>query len=88
MTLTLDLARNNFWVLLINLALLILSAIGFYIIRHQYVRPGKRMAAQLNAQQEMNQEIITHLPMGLLIYRFDSDTWSPAISWPTICCPT
>ncbi|WP_395754938.1 phosphotransferase RcsD [Edwardsiella ictaluri] len=74
MTLTLDLARNNFWVLLINLALLILSAIGFYIIRHQYVRPGKRMAAQLNAQQEMNQEIITHLPMGLLIYRFDSDT--------------
>ena len=72
--LIIDLARNNFWVLLINLALLVLSAIAFYIVRHQYVRPGKRMAAQLNAQQEMNQEIIAHLPMGLLIYRFDNNT--------------
>ncbi|AKH88590.2 phosphotransferase RcsD [Edwardsiella tarda] len=74
MALIIDLARNNFWVLLINLALLVLSAIAFYIVRHQYVRPGKRMAAQLNAQQEMNQEIIAHLPMGLLIYRFDNNT--------------
>lgn len=73
-TLIVDMLRNNFWLLLINLLVLALSFTGFYFVRHQYIRPGKRMAAQLSAQQEMNQEIITHLPIGLLIYRFDTDT--------------
>ena len=74
MTLILDITRNNFWLLLVNLVLLIASLSSFYFIRHQYIRPGKRMAVQLASLQQMNHEIVTHLPMGLLIYRFDNNT--------------
>lgn len=74
MSLILDLSRNNSWVILINLLLFVFSYIAFYFVRHQYIRPGKKIAALLNAQQEINQEIISHLPLGLLIYRFDSNS--------------
>ncbi|MRT04434.1 phosphotransferase RcsD [Ewingella americana] len=67
-----DLTRNNFWLVLINLLLLALAMTGIYFIRHQYIRPSENMAAQLHTQQALNQEIISSLPIGLLVYNFSN----------------
>jgi two-component system sensor histidine kinase RcsD len=67
-----DLSRNNFWLVLVNLLLLGLAMAGIYFIRHQYIRPSENMAAQLHTQQALNQEIISSLPIGLLVYNFSN----------------
>ncbi len=71
-SLVMDLSRNNFWLVLINLLLLGLAMAGIYFIRHQYIRPSENMAAQLHTQQALNQEIISSLPIGLLVYNFSN----------------
>ncbi|MGC6386324.1 phosphotransferase RcsD [Ewingella sp. S1.OA.A_B6] len=72
LSLIMDLSRNNFWLALINLLLLGLAMAGIYFIRHQYIRPSENMAAQLQTQQALNQEIISSLPIGLLVYNFSN----------------
>ncbi len=71
-SLVLDLSRNNFWLILINLFLIALAMTSIYFIRHQYIRPSENMAAQLHMQQALNQEIISGLPLGLLVYNFSN----------------
>ncbi|WP_122097563.1 phosphotransferase RcsD [Rahnella sp. Larv3_ips] len=71
-SLVVDLSRNNFWLLLINLFLIALAMTSIYFIRHQYIRPSENMAAQLHMQQALNQEIISGLPLGLLVYNFSN----------------
>ncbi|WP_413529320.1 phosphotransferase RcsD [Rahnella inusitata] len=71
-SLVVDLSRNNFWLILINLFLIGLTMISIYFIRHQYIRPSENMAAQLHMQQALNQEIISGLPLGLLVYNFSN----------------
>lgn len=71
-SLVMDLSRNNFWLVLVNLLLLGLAMAGIYFIRHQYIRPSENMAAQLHTQQALNQEIISSLPIGLLVYNFSN----------------
>ncbi|AEF46571.1 multi-sensor signal transduction histidine kinase [Serratia sp. AS12] len=74
LNLAIDLLRNNLWLVAINLLLLVLSMIGIYSIRRQYIRPGESMAVELEAERALNQEIIASLPSGLLVYSFASNT--------------
>ncbi|KQN46966.1 tRNA(5-methylaminomethyl-2-thiouridylate) methyltransferase [Serratia sp. Leaf50] len=67
-----DLAHNNFWLILINVVLLAMAMAGIYLIRHKYIRPSENLAHQLHTQQALNQEIISNLSVGLLIYNFSS----------------
>lgn len=70
MKLIVDLSRNNFWLALVNLLLIGLAMCGIYLIRHQYIHPSENMAAQIHTQKMLNHEIISNLPIGLLIYNF------------------
>ena len=72
LSLAVDLAHNNFWLILINVILLGMAMAGIYLIRHKYIRPSENLAHQLHTQQSLNQEIIANLSVGLLIYNFSS----------------
>ncbi|MFA3761697.1 phosphotransferase RcsD [Yersinia sp. 2466 StPb PI] len=72
--LAIDLLRNNFWLLLSNILLLVLAVLGIYFVRRQYVRPSADMVEQLETQKSLSQEIITSLPQGLLVYNFSNST--------------
>lgn len=71
--LALDLLRNNIWLLLVDL-LLLLIMFRLYSAHLRNVRPNAEMATQLSAQQVLSQDIVTHLPTGLLVYDFASNT--------------
>ncbi|TQI81361.1 two-component system sensor histidine kinase RcsD [Serratia fonticola] len=71
--LALDLLRNNIWLLVVNLLLLGLSMMGIYFIRQQYIRPSENMAAELEGERSLNEEIVANLPSGLLVYDFTSN---------------
>jgi two-component system sensor histidine kinase RcsD len=68
--LAIDLLRNNIWLLAVNLLLLTLSMVGIYFLRQQYIRPSENIAAELELQRSLNQEIVASLPCGLLVYDF------------------
>lgn len=68
--LAVDLLRNNIWLLAVNLLLLTLSMVGIYFLRQQYIRPSENIAAELELQRSLNQEIVASLPCGLLVYDF------------------
>ncbi|CNJ83963.1 phosphotransfer intermediate protein in two-component regulatory system with RcsBC [Yersinia aldovae] len=70
--LAIDLLRNNSWLILSNILLLVLAVLGIYFIRRQYVLPSTDMAEQLESQKSLNQEIIASLPQGLLVYNFSN----------------
>jgi two-component system sensor histidine kinase RcsD len=72
--LAIDLLRNNIWLIVINLLLLALSMMSIYFVRRQYIRPSENLAAELETERALNQEIIASLPSGLLIYNFASNT--------------
>ncbi|KEY60399.1 phosphotransferase RcsD [Serratia sp. DD3] len=71
--LVIDLLRNNIWLLVVNLLLLMLSIIGFYFIRHQYIRPSENMAVELEKERSLTDEIINNLTSGLIVYDFASN---------------
>jgi len=71
--LAIDLLRNNLWLLVINLLLMVLSMMGIYFIRQQYIRPSENMAAELENERTLNREIVASLPSGLLVYDFASN---------------
>ncbi|MGJ5869602.1 phosphotransferase RcsD [Serratia sp. OLHL2] len=68
--LAIDLLRNNIWLIAVNLLLLALSMLSIYFIRRQYIRPSENMAVELEAERALNQEIVSSLPSGLLVYSF------------------
>lgn len=72
--LAIDLLRNNIWLIAINLLLLALSMLSIYFIRRQYIRPSENMAVELEAERALNQEIVSSLPSGLLVYSFANNT--------------
>ncbi|EFE95632.1 phosphotransferase RcsD [Serratia odorifera] len=72
-SLTIDMLRNNMWLLMINVMLLMLSLAGIYFIRHQYIHPSENLAEELASERALNQEIIASLPSGLLVYDFASN---------------
>ncbi|AHG18715.1 tRNA(5-methylaminomethyl-2-thiouridylate) methyltransferase [Chania multitudinisentens RB-25] len=72
--LALDLLRNNLWLLMVNLLLFVLSMVGIYFIRQQYIRPSENMAAELGEERMLNREIVASLPSGLLVYNFANNS--------------
>ena len=74
LSLAIDLLRNNVWLLIANVLLLVLSMVGLYFIRRQYIRPSESMAAELENERTLSQEIVASLPSGLLVYDFSNNT--------------
>lgn len=72
--LAIDLLRNNFWLIVSNILLLVLAVLGIYFVRRQYVHPSADVVEKLEAQKSLSQEIITNLPQGLLVYNFSNNT--------------
>ncbi|MCB5307998.1 phosphotransferase RcsD [Yersinia massiliensis] len=72
--LAMDLLKNNFWLILSNILLLVLAVLGIYFVRRQYVRPSADIVEKLETQKSLSQEIITSLPQGLLVYNFSNNT--------------
>ncbi|QTF09427.1 phosphotransferase RcsD [Brenneria izadpanahii] len=71
--LVLNMLNNNIWLLLLNLALLILVLSGFYIFRRKYIQPSEDVSQQLTNQLSIYDETISRIPMGVLIYDFSSN---------------
>ncbi|AVX38885.1 phosphotransferase RcsD [Yersinia massiliensis] len=72
--LAMDLLKNNFWLILSNILLLVLAVLGIYFVRRQYVRPSADIVDKLETQKSLSQEIIASLPQGLLVYNFNNNT--------------
>ncbi|MGQ5288989.1 phosphotransferase RcsD [Pectobacterium actinidiae] len=71
--LIMDSLRNNVWLLLLNLVLLSLSIIGFYLFRRQYAHPGEDVSHQLEKTLNIYRETTGRIPMGVLVYDFSNN---------------
>ncbi|WP_174870823.1 phosphotransferase RcsD [Pectobacterium polaris] len=71
--LIIDSLRNNVWLLLLNLVLLSLSIVGFYLFRRQYAHPGEDLSHQLEKTLDIYRETTGRIPMGVLVYDFGSN---------------
>lgn len=68
--LVIDTLHNLLWPLLANLALLIMSLAGLFLLRQQSLRPSENQSAELESLRLLNEEIVGTLPVGLLVYDF------------------
>ncbi|MFK8258128.1 phosphotransferase RcsD [Erwinia sp. AnSW2-5] len=68
--LVVDTLRNLLWPLLANLALLLMSLAGLFLLRQQSLRPSENQSAELESLRLLNEEIVGTLPVGLLVYDF------------------
>ncbi|MDY4383808.1 phosphotransferase RcsD [Pectobacterium brasiliense] len=71
--LIIDSLRNNVWLLLLNLVLLSLSVVGFYLFRRQYAHPGEDVSRQLEKTLNIYRETTGRIPMGVLVYDFSNN---------------
>ncbi|MCL6413780.1 phosphotransferase RcsD, partial [Pantoea agglomerans] len=71
--LIIDSLRNNVWLLLLNLVLLSLSIVGFYLFRRQYAHPGEDVSHQLEKTLNIYRETTGRIPMGVLVYDFSNN---------------
>ena len=68
-----DMLRNNIWVIALNLALLAISLMGVYALRRYYARPKDDLSHHLKEQQRMYGEIVSRIPVGVLVYDFSNN---------------
>lgn len=68
-----DMARNNIWLLLLNLALLALALTGFYLWRQPNRDARDDPSPRLRKQQALYQEIVKRIPIGILVYDFSAN---------------
>ncbi|MGG2140234.1 phosphotransferase RcsD [Symbiopectobacterium sp. RP] len=68
-----DMARNNIWLLLLNLALLALTLTGFYLWRQPNSDARDDPSPRLRKQQALYQEIVKRVPIGILVYDFSAN---------------
>ncbi|MBJ7221753.1 MULTISPECIES: phosphotransferase RcsD [unclassified Brenneria] len=68
-----DMLRNNVWLLLLNLVLLLLAFSGLYSFRKKNAHPGEDLSQRLRKQLNIYNETIGNIPMGILIYDFSSN---------------
>ncbi|MCW2478365.1 phosphotransferase RcsD, partial [Candidatus Symbiopectobacterium sp. NZEC135] len=68
-----DMARNNIWLLLLNLALLALTLTGFYLWRQPNRDARDDPSPRLRKQQALYQEIVKRIPIGILVYDFSAN---------------
>ncbi|TCW00290.1 phosphotransferase RcsD [Biostraticola tofi] len=72
-SLVLDMMRNNFWLIAIDLLLLALAMAGLFLVRRNFLHPSDNMASAIESQQALSNEVITNLPLGLLVYNFSTN---------------
>jgi two-component system sensor histidine kinase RcsD len=72
-SLIIDMLRNNFWPIAINLLLITLSLFGIYLVRQHFLLPKENMALALKNRQILSDEVIANLPLGLLVYDFGTN---------------
>lgn len=68
-----ELVRNNIWLLLLNLVLLVLTVGGFYLLRQPHPHAHDDQALRLRKQQKLYDEIVKRIPLGILLYDFSSN---------------
>ncbi|MEQ4511506.1 MAG: phosphotransferase RcsD [Dickeya sp.] len=68
-----DMLRNNIWLIALNLALLFISLAWFYALRRYYARPKDDLSHHLQEQQRMYSEIVSRIPIGVLVYDFSNN---------------
>ncbi|SLM63935.1 MULTISPECIES: phosphotransferase RcsD [Dickeya] len=67
-----EMLRRNIWSIVLNLALLFLALTGAYALRRYYARPKDDLSHHLKSQQQMYGEIVSRVPVGVLVYDFDN----------------
>lgn len=72
-SLIIDTLRNLLWPLLADFTLLILSLGGLFLLRQQSLRPSENQSAELDSLRMLNEEIVSSLPLGLLVYDFSAN---------------
>lgn len=68
-----DMARNNIWLLLLNLALLALTLTGFYLWRHPNRDARDDPSPRFRKHQALYQGIVKRIPIGILVYDFSAN---------------
>ncbi|MEQ5205449.1 phosphotransferase RcsD [Proteus sp. fly-1067] len=68
-----EIAYKNIWLLISLLAFISVSVFGHIYIRNKYVFPYISMTRNLRIKEEMTNDIISNLPIGLLVYNFSSN---------------
>lgn len=68
-----EIAYKNIWLLISLLAFISISVFGHIYIRNKYVFPYISMTRNLRIKEEMTNDIISNLPIGILVYNFSSN---------------
>ncbi|WP_426576949.1 phosphotransferase RcsD [Xenorhabdus stockiae] len=71
--LVVDLLLRNIWLLLSILLFLLLSFSGLFYIRRRYITPNASMDQELKIKNSLENDIVSNIPIGLLIYDFSSN---------------
>ncbi|WP_337090651.1 phosphotransferase RcsD [Proteus terrae] len=68
-----EITYKNIWLLISLLVFISISIFGHIYIRNKYVFPYISMTRNLRIKEEMTNDIISNLPIGLLVYNFSSN---------------
>ncbi|WP_193016135.1 phosphotransferase RcsD [Proteus sp. FME41] len=68
-----EIAYKNIWLLISLFVFVSISVFGHIYIRNKYVFPYISMTRNLRIKEEMTNDIISNLPIGLLVYNFSSN---------------
>ncbi|MDX7998080.1 phosphotransferase RcsD [Xenorhabdus sp. Reich] len=71
--LVVDLLFRNVWLLLSILLFFLFSLSGLFYIRRRYIAPNESMDHELKIKDSLSNDIISNIPIGLLIYDFESN---------------
>ncbi|OTA21174.1 multi-sensor hybrid histidine kinase [Xenorhabdus beddingii] len=72
-TLIVDLLIKNSWFLLSILFFFLFSLIGLFYIRLRYIAPNASMDNELKIKDSLSNDVISNIPVGLVIYDFESN---------------
>ncbi|MBD2793058.1 phosphotransferase RcsD [Xenorhabdus sp. 42] len=68
-----DLLFRNVWLLLSILLFCLFSLSGLFYIRRRYIAPNESMDHDMKIKDSLNSDIISNIPIGLLVYDFESN---------------
>lgn len=68
-----EIVYKNIWLLISLMVFVSISVFGHIYIRNKYVYPYISMTRNLRIKEEMTHDIISNLPIGLLVYNFSSN---------------
>ncbi|MBC8950985.1 MULTISPECIES: phosphotransferase RcsD [Xenorhabdus] len=68
-----DLLLRNVWLLLSILLFFLFSLSGLFYIRRRYIAPNASMDHELKIKDALNRDIISNIPIGVVVYDFESN---------------